>query len=198
MNKFNLFRWYHLLFKALLITGIFLLSACESVFEEPFETFIIPSGKHSSNKLTIQSLQTTRLRFEALFDSTAIYETQIPENQYDINKLMGFSECNDQHHTNSARFGWRWLEGALEIHTYVYNEGVRTSELIGVVQLEQSYTYILEFREADYVFTVDDMDPVVVPRTSTCDRGVYYMLFPYFGGDEVAPHDIRIKVKFIY
>ena len=111
---------------------------------------------------------------------------------------MGFSECNDQHQTNSARFGWRWLDGALEIHTYVYNEGVRTSVMLGSVELGEEYTYSIELRRNDYVFKVDGMDAVVVPRTNRCNRGLYYLLFPYFGGEEVAPHDMVIKIKMIY
>jgi hypothetical protein len=48
----------------------------------------------------------------------------IPENQYDINKLWGFSEgINNQY--NSARIGWSWNNDALRLYGYVYAKGVR-------------------------------------------------------------------------
>lgn len=191
-------RLFHLLFRLLIIGGMFLLHACEPTFEDLYEVFVIESGKHRSNKVGIQMLQSETLRFEAIFDSTAIYETFIEENQHDINKLLGFSECNDQHHDNSARFGWRWLNDVLEIHTYVYNNNERTSIFMGTIALEQAYTYEIEMRDENYVFMVDGLETVIVPRTHSCNRGLYYMLFPYFGGDETAPHDLLIRVKFLH
>ena len=48
---------------------------------------------------------------------------------------------------------------------------------------------------AAYLFSVDGKLLTAMPRQSTSERGVGYQLYPYFGGDETAPHPIRIWVK---
>ena len=51
---------------------------------------------------------TSAMHFSVIFDSTDIYTNQLPSNQYDYNKLYGFSDNRSDHHSFSARFGWRW------------------------------------------------------------------------------------------
>ena len=41
--------------------------------------------------------------------------------------------------------------------------------------------------------SVDDIS-TVIPRACDMNYKRYY-LYPYFGGDEVAPHTIKIKIK---
>ena len=45
-----------------------------------------------------------------------------------------------------------------------------------------------------YLFIVDGIS-VIMDRSNKCNRGVYYMLYPYFGGDEKAPHEIDITIS---
>lgn len=172
---------------------LLMLFACEPALEDPYENFIIPEGKHD-NGWKMQSQQSKRLNFSAIFDQTAIYRTTTSENQHDINKLMGFSDCNSMHHENSARFGWRWLDGKLEIHAYAYVNGERISQYIGNVALNEPTDYQLQITDEYYVFYLQGYDPVRIARETPCTKGLYYMLFPYFGGDEVAPHDILIQI----
>ena len=169
------------------------LYSCEEAIVEPYEQFIIPKGTHSRG-FRAQTLQASSLRFDVIFDETAVYETQTIENQHDINKLYGFSDCNSPHHTHSARFGWRWLDGNLEIHAYVYASGERITEFIGIVPLNEPRAYDLTLSDSHYHFHLQGYDPVSIARKSSCNRGLYYMLFPYFGGNEVAPHDIVIQI----
>ena len=170
---------------------------CEPAIETPFENFIIPKGKHDQG-LKLQSQQSDVLNFTAIFDHTAIYETRNEENQFDINKLMGFSDCNSFHHDHSARFGWRWLEGKLEIHAYAYVNGERITKLIGDIELNKAYNYRLKLNDDAYVFYLSGFDTVSIERQPPCQRGLYYVLYPYFGGDEKAPHDILIQVRTNY
>lgn len=172
-------------------------TACEPEWVEPYEVFTIPKGEHARS-FPLEMLQTDALEFEAVFDHSAMYTTKTPENQWDTNKLLGFADCNNHHHTNSARFGWRWLEGELEISAYCYVEGERVIEKIAVVDLNTTHHYSLQITENHYLFKVDDLPGVSIQRKVDCDVGTYYMLFPYFGGDEVAPHDINIKIKRFY
>src|SRR5215207_256029 len=91
--------------------------------ENHFTLFTILNGSQFCEGNTYRSVQTGELKFTVRFDSSAIYETNNPENQYDINKLYGFSDNSALHHQFSARFGWRWSDGALRLFAYVYNEG---------------------------------------------------------------------------
>ncbi|MEQ9468296.1 MAG: hypothetical protein RLN88_12860 [Ekhidna sp.] len=177
----------------ILIPLIFALFSCEPPMEHPYENFIIPAGRHD-NGWKLQSLQSNTLSFATIFDQSAIYQTSTTENQHDINKLMGFSDCNSTHHENSARFGWRWLDGKLEIYAYAYVNGERITEYIGDVELDQPADYQLQITNDHYLFYLQGHDPVSIRREAPCSKGLYYMLFPYFGGDEVAPHDIRIQI----
>ncbi|MBD0352813.1 MAG: hypothetical protein ICV65_16845, partial [Flavisolibacter sp.] len=44
------------------------------------------------------------------------------------------------------------------------------------------------------IFTIND-ERTAMPRLSTTPRAKGYLLYPYFGGDEVAPHDVTIRIK---
>lgn len=179
-----------------IIVTIF-LAGCEPEWEDPYETFVLPKGKHATGT-KLQFLQANELSFYVIFDESAIYNSTVPENQWDINKLVGFADCNSHHHTNSARFGWRWLNDSLEIHAYCYVDSERISEKIGTLELNTPGYFNIKLTDTTYRFTFNGHPTVEIPRHKTCDRGEYYMLWPYFGGDEVAPHDITIKVRMSY
>src|SRR5690606_17551586 len=78
------------------------------------DLYLIPKGSHYCNNNTLKAVRTAALRFEVTFDASAIYTSTSAANQTDINKLYGVSDCGTLHHTNSARFGWRWYNNRLE------------------------------------------------------------------------------------
>lgn len=159
------------------------------------EKYTIKKDKHSSTN-KIEYLTRNYIEFEAVFDITAIYKTVTSNNQSDINKLMGFSDCNDNHQVNSARFGWRWYNSQLEILPYVYNNSKRLDEpVIFISELHEWNKYRIEFINNAYIFTVNDNIQHITSRTQRCAKGLYYKLWPYFGGTEQAPHDIDILIK---
>ncbi|MER2998337.1 hypothetical protein [Pontibacter populi] len=158
-----------------------------------YTTYLIQKGEHSATNNTFKSLRTNTLRFEAIFDQSAIYTSIDPVNQWDINKLYGMADCSSSHQTNSARFGWRWLNDQLEIHGYVYHNGNRASAYISTVDLNKAYTYELRLDGSNYIFRVNGAE-ITLPRGCS-GTGNGYQLYPYFGGDEVAPHDITIKIR---
>lgn len=108
------------------------------------------------------------------FDSSAIYTTQDLSNQLDWNKLMGYSR--GYHQMNSIRLGWRWNPKTLKIELgkYSYQDGNRLMMKIDEISVGETKSIKLEF-----------------------DKGckVGYMLYPYFGGNETAPHDIQIEIE---
>lgn len=154
--------------------------------------YLIPRGEHNAIQ-DYQSFATARLSFQAKFDSSAIYSTRDPQNQLDTNKLMGIADCGTHHHTNSARFGWRWFRGSLEIWAYCYVNGERSSLYLGTVPLGEYHSYRIRFEDGAYVFRLDQQQEVVMGR-SCMGAAKGYKLFPYFGGDEPAPHDISVWV----
>lgn len=178
------------IFSLLLISCV--LFGCRKT-DDGYRIYTIKEGKHRST-IGLRSQTSDNLLFECKFDESAVYESKDPVNQYDINKLYGFSDCNSHHQKNSARFGWRYVNGEIEIHAYVYNDGVRVSKYITSVQPNERHLYHLLIEKDSYRFSVD-MTSIHMPRTNKCEKGLYYKLFPYFGGDESAPHDIKILIK---
>src|SRR5205085_11605887 len=94
----------------------------KNVVPEPdgYVKFTIPAGGHYADKNFIKTVSLTEMNFMVRFDSSAVYQTTDPDNQYDINKLYGFSDGMD-HQLNSARIGWAWNKGALRLYAYIYN-----------------------------------------------------------------------------
>ncbi|HZF64464.1 MAG TPA: hypothetical protein VEZ55_08270 [Chitinophagaceae bacterium] len=159
-----------------------------------YTTYTINKGEHSSNRTGPAKLETDHLKFVVKFDSSAIYTSQDPANQHDINKLFGFSDNDAHHHQFSARIGWNWYNNALHVYAYVYNNGERSSKYIASVPLNEPITCGIKSTTNAYIFTVDDKQ-VITSRSSTTPHAKGYFLFPYFGGDETAPHDISIAIK---
>lgn len=160
--------------------------------QEPADLFVIPEGKHTSNR-PFRGFDGTTLKFDAKFHTCAKYQCVEPKNQADINKLMGFSSCGTHHHENSARMGWRWYNDQLEIFAYVYDNKERIEEFITAVPLDEYNHFQIQRNQQGYLFTVNDVEKQIV-TSSSCSSTANYMLWPYFGGDETAPHDITLKV----
>lgn len=159
-----------------------------------FIQYIIPQNQHSSDKSKLKLLDINELHFVVKFDSSAIYYTKDRVNQYDINKLYGFSDNNTEHHQYSARFGWRWSDGALRLFAYVYNEGKVTSKELGVAAIGAEIACNIKVEGSQYIFTVNDKSETM-SRLSKTTSAKGYLLYPYFGGDETAPHEVRIWIK---
>src|SRR5580765_3710065 len=89
-----------------------------------YNNFTIRQGQHYWDQNGLKSVRTSEMRFIVKFDKSAIYQAVVPENQYDINKLWGFTE-GIKNQYNSARIGWSWNNNALRLYGYVHANGVR-------------------------------------------------------------------------
>jgi hypothetical protein len=154
----------------------------------------IAKGGHSSDKNPVKAVTITEMKFIVRFDSSAIYQSLDTNNQRDINKLYGFSDNNEDHHTNSARIGWRWYNNELQLFGYNYNNTAVKTQFIKAVSLNKDINCAIKVAAGSYIFNVDGTQ-VTMTRTAPDPQAVGYQLYPYFGGDEVAPHDIIIRVK---
>lgn len=184
---------------------ICLLTSCSKLLDEflidnstkptsSYHQYIIRKGHHFAEGSTFRQVHKSELRFEVLFDSSAIYNSAKTENQFDINKLFGFSDCGTMHHENSARFGWRWNGTALEIHAYWYGDSVRRHEFIDTISIGKPTEFAIRVFPEHYHF---EMASKIIKVQRHCAFPMIdgYKLHPYFGGDEPAPHDITIYIK---
>lgn len=175
-----------------------LFMACKhaKVDENGFTEYIINKGDHYSNHLITKAINTDEFNFIAKFDSSAIYQNVDTLNQADINKLYGFTEDNlSNDHYNSARIGWRWYHDELQLLAYCYNEGQVSYGLIkGNIELGKEIFCSIKKENGKYVFNVDG-SIFLLTRKSTSDKFAGFKLYPYFGGDETAPHEIKILIK---
>ena len=156
--------------------------------------YSIAQGAQYCDKSTLTVIKYQQLAFRVKFDSSAIYSTTLGENQYDINKLYGFSDNNLDHHQFSARFGWRWSNDSLRLFGYIYNNGIRSDAELGTIAIGSENNCMIKVTATTYVFVLNEKE-TVMPRASTTAMAEGYKLFPYFGGDEMAPHAISIWIQ---
>ncbi len=176
------------------LPGLVITPKVETTLNQ-FVEYNILKGQQYCDKSMMTKVEYETLKFVVIFDSSAIYQTVDPANQADINKLYGFADNNAQHHDFSARFGWNWnIKDGLCLYAYTYNNGVRSSKLLSIVSLQEAHECAIKVTPESYIFSLDAMT-FSMPRTSTTAKGSGYKLFPYFGGDEVAPHHIKIRIK---
>jgi len=153
---------------------------CKKIDISGYQLFTIKKGKHISG-YRYNSDYNNNIKFKAIFDSSAIYKTVNSTNQSDVNKLYGVSDCNKNHMEYSIRFGWRYYNNKLEILWFKHESGDFTFGVIKEIEINKSYTYTLNVCS-------------IIPRKCNNEYKRYY-LYPYFGGDETAPHNITIKIK---
>ena len=161
---------------------------------DTFTTYTICTGQHYCDHNNYPYFEAPALYFTVKFDSSAIYQSAKSQNQYDENKLYGFSDNNSFHQLFSARFGWRWCNGELQLSAYTYNNGVRSDKVLGAVPIGVANKCAIIVQGDHYNFVVNGV-VTSVPRESKTTVAKGYKLLPYFGGDEVAPHTVIIKIK---
>jgi len=155
--------------------------------------YIIKKGRHDCQPDSLAFTSNDQIKFTAIFDSSCIYQTVDPHNQNDINKLYGFSDCNSTHLENSARIGWRWSNGSLRLFGFVHNNREMISHEITTAAINSVIVCSIICLDTQYEFNVNGKT-LLLPRNCS-GNFARYKLYPYFGGDEVAPHDIKIKIS---
>ncbi|HVF97889.1 MAG TPA: hypothetical protein VM871_11230 [Flavisolibacter sp.] len=187
----------------LLFLSFALLLFCRCSKKEPsenlstpsaFKEFIIPQGQHYATENAFKPVEADEVKFFVRFDSSAIYQTTNPENQHDINKLWGFADNGEGHQQYSARFGWRWSDGSLRLFAYTYNNGVRAVKELGLLNIGEEVFCSIKVAGDAYLFSFNDKVEIM-SRASTTTKAKGYQLYPYFGGNETAPHEVRVWIK---
>jgi hypothetical protein len=156
--------------------------------------YVIKAGNHYSDQNMLQVMNRNSMAATVTFDSSAIYASRDAVNQADVNKVMGFSDGGTDHQHNSARLGWSWSGANLVLYAYAYVNQVRVVKTLGNFPLNSPIDCTIKAEKDFYYFTAGNAADSI-PRYCVDYTGSRYKLFPYFGGDEIAPHDVRILVE---
>ena len=161
--------------------------------------YTIYQNKHYSNNSLYKIINFLNIKnslsYLVMFDSSCEYKLS-KSDQEDINKLFGFS-LGFNHHKDSARFGWFYDDGTIHLYWYVYDNGIRKYGIIKNLDLNTRYELTIKSDTNNWHFSVVDdysktKTDVKVVKSSEFKIG--YKLWPYFGGNNPAPHDIKIEM----
>ena len=157
-------------------------------------SYLINKGNHYCNQNQPQIMNRNSISARVTFDNSAIYTNVDADNQGDVNKLIGFSDCGNDHQQNSARLGWSWNGTNLVLHAYAYVDKARIIKTLGIFDLNKPITCSIKAENSYYYFRADGhIDSIT--RFCADYNNYRYKLFPYFGGDETAPHEISILIE---
>lgn len=157
----------------------------------------IKKGTHAPFRLP-ELVNDARLAAVVNFKRNCVYDIGISD-QADINKLFGIGYF-PSHHNNSVRFGWRYVKemDAIEILAYWYAKKKRQHASLCFVKLESCYLYILNIVNNGHILSVYDGSVQIGHYViSDVKGGMGYLLRPYFGGNQKAPHDMDIEIDWL-
>lgn len=166
--------------------------------------YIIKEGGHYSNHLPKLYLGLKKnFKLKVQFTESCKYNLG-NDNQLDVNKLFGVSF--GYHQLNSIRLGWNYdiITDNINLYAYIYMNGIQLTYYIAPLTINTIWNIELGFVEKSGMFWVH-VEPYGVYDQNIYKEFYYsfpniklgYYLFPYFGGDEVAPHDIKINMDII-
>lgn len=162
-------------------------------------TFRIPAGKHRARPLRF-GLYWNRNQFKwhVLFTERCRYDLH-SEDQFDTNKLIGIGYLPG-HHKDSARFGWRYdtVKKQIELSAYCYVNGRRVIEHIGYCEIDKWYKIRLQVMHRSYLLELEEVDGHLMGHALIeyyHEKKLQYRLGCYFGGNRVAPTEMKIKIE---
>ncbi len=130
------------------------------------------------------------------------------EDQGDINKLIGVGYVNSIpfngskplpfHHCNSVRVGWHYdpQGDKVVLWAYWYSEKQRNSKEICRVDIDQQFDVTVSRSGSKHTLKVDAGGKVLgASYVEVRPSGIGYLLRPYFGGNNTAPHDMTIEMS---
>ena len=188
-----------------ILVGISLLvSACVPDFlvSNP-DWVVIEAGDHESlpkRKVGVL-ISPTELSATVTFDSSCIYDIGKVDEQ-DWNKVigLGFVGSKDQdvtvgippHQIDGARVGWRWnpQRGRIDLGAYTHVEGKRIDFKIAETALNTPTRLTIKIDYDRKLYQIMGGRPIPFTHNKT----FAYKTGLYFGGNQPAPHRIRVKI----
>jgi|GEM_PF-2447547 len=182
---------------AFILVFIFGFILTSTLTQAEARLYTIHEGDHVSTPRVVRFFSGTKMKLSFVFDSSAFYELTgaAAADQLDTSKLYGFSDCKSHHSENSARLGWRNHQGKIEIMTFTHRGGKFYYDLLTTVEpnrVNQASISLSEDRKS-YIYEVNGTQ-ATVERGCEDPKAIGYALQPYFGGNQVAPQEIRIRV----
>ena len=165
----------------------------------------IKKGKHDASGLHVRPYLGKRIiSWRVNMDISCLYKA-INDDSNDLNKLCGVSFGH--HHKNSLRFAWTPdfnRPGQFMIYAYWYAEGQRRSLYIANISHNVDFDLEIILDHPTVAFVAmkpnpvfsDEKRSVFVNFKVPCPSIGYY-LWPYFGGNNAAPHEMSIDLKVI-
>lgn len=156
------------------------------------KTYTIKKGRHYSNHLPKLVYGMRNLSTSVKFHSDCWFPLSQPDD-YAINKLVGWSM--GYHHTSSIRCGWRpaGIPGYIDLFFYTYCQGYRHDEYFTTIECDKEFLlFMLISSDGDITFSASGKS--VTLKGPCIGKKLGYLLFPYFGGKNTAPHDIHIDI----
>ena len=182
-----------------LLYPVFMLAITAGLYFSPsIEMIFVWGGLGASLLLyAFSAWKLSDLEIQAKFDKSCLYT--LDTNYDQINKLYGLGE--GLHHSNSARFGWRSVDGkTIEIMAYTHINGERQSKKLMDCSVDEWLKLDLYLEKGKYVFIGENEDGEKAKVSMPSKTGFFfgrlftYKLFPYFGGSVAAPHQMSIEV----
>lgn len=163
--------------------------------------YIIPEGKHDSTFWPRMWVDESMWDVKGQFLVMSDYDLG-NRNQFDWNKLYGVG-YGFNHHKNSARWGWRYntSSGLMELTPYCYVNGKRVASEHPTLWVRMGQKFSLSIVDTGlswkFWYGVDEYNAdregeEIMHSPKLCRFG--FKLDPYFGGQEVAPHQINIRL----
>lgn len=144
-----------------------------------------------------KSMVMTHMR--VVFDSSCLYAMEGPD-QYDINKLFGVGFGD--HSRYSGRFGWVGTPTEIKLYAYTHNGDSTSWDHIMSCLPNEPIDLQLKLGPSEYEYTAFRRDGERARtkhlKTVPWLYGlISYKLFPYFGGNITAPHQMKLRMTHI-
>lgn len=153
---------------------------------------IIRQGTHGNGSFR-PILFPKQMSRTVIFDESCVYDLK-SEDQFDVNKLFGLGFFPN-HMQTSARFGWNWnlKNEVIDIFSFVHRQGKFYFDYMTFIEIEKPITLTLFVQKRQVIFEAQKKTAIVSKSEQLITNPLAYQLHPYFGGNQFAPHDMKIK-----
>lgn len=133
------------------------------------------------------------------FSKECWWSTPRNSDDYDLNKLAGFSFGLFGIHKNSVRITWRpnfEKKGFISLYGYTYDSAKKehTAEYLAEVEVEKNCICLLSLNEDSYIFDMGSFGSIEMDN-KTPDSLIQKEIYPYFGGNNKSPQKMSIWMK---
>lgn len=174
----------------LLTLAIFALSGPNVLKAEKIRVHTIKKGEHTSTNRCIRLVGSGQIRLNFFVDQSWLYDEKAPGFQSGWNKLIGIADGFNQH-KNSVRIGWRCIENKIYLCSYCYVNGERIiSDMFEAPMGWNSGS--VSITDNNYRVLINN---TVLNVERTAKSPFKIMLYPYFGGNSTAPHEMEFRFR---